>query len=138
MVTNEFFGATVGRVANRIANGRFILDGKTYNTPVNDGPNSLHGGTKGFDKVRHNNILRVASADAIQKEREQDLARRKALAEVEDTFIKSFSLTGQMTPDFTGASPAGTTITCRITVDGEVIAEQTSTGEYAIVTCSGS
>jgi aldose 1-epimerase len=47
----EFFGATVGRVANRIAKGRFSLDGKTYRTPTNDGPNSLHGGTKGFDKV---------------------------------------------------------------------------------------
>ncbi|MEG3086772.1 aldose epimerase family protein [Sphingomonas sp. PB4P5] len=47
----EFFGATVGRVANRIAKGRFTLDGKTYRTPTNDGPNSLHGGTKGFDKV---------------------------------------------------------------------------------------
>ena len=47
----EFFGATVGRVANRIGKGRFTLDGKTYKTPTNDGPNSLHGGTKGFDKV---------------------------------------------------------------------------------------
>jgi aldose 1-epimerase len=47
----EFFGATVGRVANRIANGRFTFDGRTYTTPVNNGPNSLHGGTKGFDKV---------------------------------------------------------------------------------------
>ena len=47
----EFFGATVGRVANRIANGRFALDGKQYQAPVNNGPNSLHGGTKGFDKV---------------------------------------------------------------------------------------
>jgi aldose 1-epimerase len=47
----EFFGATVGRVANRIAKGRFTLDGKAYSVPVNNGPNSLHGGTKGFDKV---------------------------------------------------------------------------------------
>jgi aldose 1-epimerase len=47
----EYFGATVGRVANRIAEGRFTLDGKTYQTPVNDGPNALHGGTTGFDKV---------------------------------------------------------------------------------------
>ncbi len=47
----EFFGATVGRVANRIAKGRFTFDGRIYTTPVNNGPNSLHGGTKGFDKV---------------------------------------------------------------------------------------
>ncbi|AUW57705.1 galactose-1-epimerase [Sphingobium sp. SCG-1] len=47
----EFFGATVGRVANRVAGGRFTFDGRVYRTPVNNGPNSLHGGTKGFDKV---------------------------------------------------------------------------------------
>ena len=47
----NYFGATVGRFANRIARGRFVLDGRTYQTPVNNGPNSLHGGTNGFDKV---------------------------------------------------------------------------------------
>ncbi len=51
LAKGEFFGATVGRVANRIARGRFTLDGQAYQTPVNDGPNALHGGTKGFDKV---------------------------------------------------------------------------------------
>jgi len=51
LAKSEFFGATVGRVANRIALGRFTLDGKAYQTPVNDGPNALHGGTRGFDKV---------------------------------------------------------------------------------------
>lgn len=44
-----FFGALIGRFANRIANGRFSLDGHEYAVPVNDGPNSLHGGTDGFD-----------------------------------------------------------------------------------------
>jgi len=47
----QYFGSTVGRVANRIARGRFTLDGTEYQTPVNNGPNSLHGGTTGFDKV---------------------------------------------------------------------------------------
>jgi aldose 1-epimerase len=46
----NFFGVTVGRYANRIAGGRFSLDGKTYQLSLNDKTNSLHGGAKGFDK----------------------------------------------------------------------------------------
>jgi len=48
---HPYFGATVGRVANRIARGKFTLEGKEYTVAVNNGPNSLHGGLKGFDKV---------------------------------------------------------------------------------------
>ena len=47
----QYFGSTVGRVANRIAGGRFTLDGTDHHVPVNNGPNSLHGGSTGFDKV---------------------------------------------------------------------------------------
>lgn len=47
----QYFGTVVGRFANRIAKGRFTLDGRDYTVPTNDGPNSLHGGTRGFDKV---------------------------------------------------------------------------------------
>jgi len=45
-----YLGATVGRYANRVANGKFTLDGKTYELPKNDGNNTLHGGIKGFNK----------------------------------------------------------------------------------------
>ena len=51
VVKPQYFGSTVGRFANRLAAGRFVLDGKTYQTPVNNGKNALHGGTVGFDKV---------------------------------------------------------------------------------------
>jgi aldose 1-epimerase len=46
----QFYGATIGRFANRIAKGTFKLDGKVYHLPINDGPNTLHGGPKGFYK----------------------------------------------------------------------------------------
>jgi aldose 1-epimerase len=48
---SPYLGVIVGRYANRIARAQFKLEGRTYKLPANDGPNTLHGGVKGFDKV---------------------------------------------------------------------------------------
>src|SRR5581483_8399920 len=70
---SAYFGALIGRYANRIGGAKFTLDGQTYHTPVNDGPNTLHGGIQGFDKkvwkakeIPHGIELTLVSPDGDQ------------------------------------------------------------------------
>jgi len=67
--SSPYFGALIGRYGNRIAKGQFELDGAVWQLETNDGPNHLHGGTRGFDKV-------VWSADAKTGEQSVDLVLR--------------------------------------------------------------
>src|SRR5262249_36141680 len=62
-----YYGATVGRYANRIAKARFTLDGKTYQLAANDGPNTLHGGKRGFDKrIWKAQVLPAAQGNGVR------------------------------------------------------------------------
>jgi aldose 1-epimerase len=61
---HPYFGSTVGRYGNRIAGGKFKLDGKVYSLATNNGPNHLHGGIKGFDAVLWNSQP-VKTADSV-------------------------------------------------------------------------
>jgi len=61
------FGSVVGRFANRIAHGKFTLDGVVYNTPLNNGPNTLHGGPLGWHSVVWNTeILKESKFPAVK------------------------------------------------------------------------
>ena len=70
IAATPYFGCIAGRCANRIAKGRFTLDGKTYQLAVNNNGNHLHGGVKGFDKhVWDATVLDVSNGPAIRLKR---------------------------------------------------------------------
>lgn len=82
-----FFGALIGRYGNRIANGKFTLDGKTYQLPINNGKNTLHGGPNGFHNV-------VWNARQFKNENNEDVLELKYLSpDGEEGFPGNLSVT---------------------------------------------
>ena len=82
---NPYFGCLVGRFGNRIAGGKFTLDDREYTLAMNDGPNHLHGGLKGFDKV-------VWEASPLQSEEEPSLELKYVSADGEEHFPGTLSV----------------------------------------------
>jgi aldose 1-epimerase len=103
---SPYFGALIGRYGNRIAKGRFTLDGKTYQLPVNNGENHLHGGEPGFDKVLWQAaiedgalVLRYASVDGEQGyPGKLDVTVRYTLGEDNAIVVRFHAVTDQPTP----------------------------------------
>ena len=77
---SPYLGCITGRYANRIAKGRFTLDGKQYKLATNNGPHALHGGLKGFDRVVWSVTREIDGPDGVGIELHHQPGRRRGLS----------------------------------------------------------
>jgi len=87
---SPYFGCLIGRYGNRIAEGKFTLEGETYTLACNDGSNNLHGGMKGFDKV-------VWDAEALESDAGPSLELKYLSRDGEEGFPGNLSVTARYT-----------------------------------------
>ena len=129
----NFWGQTVGRYANRIAGGKFTLDGKSYELPLNDKTNSLHGGTTGFDKA----VWRIVSVTPSGPRAGVTMALTSPAGDqgypgkldVQVTY--SLDDTGSLTIDFTAKTDAPTVVNLTNHALFDLAGEGSSGGIYA-------
>ena len=121
LAQSQYFGVTVGRVANRIAGGRFTLDGRTYEVPRNNGPNALHGGPRGFDKAN----WRVVAVD-------EGNAAGVTLRHVSPDGDQGFPGTLHVTATWTLASDNSLSVEYRATTDAPTLVNLSSHAYWAL------
>ncbi|MDW7690670.1 aldose epimerase family protein [Flammeovirgaceae bacterium SG7u.111] len=111
LANDTFMGVVCGRYANRIANGKFTLDGKKYSLAINNGPNHLHGGEKGFDKALWKGSI-IGKADLVGVEMRlfsKDMEEGYP-GNVEARVIYSLNNDNELTIDYMAVSDKSTVI----------------------------